>query len=80
MDKSSESRSGWITVPPPRGFWTFLIRIGTLRRMTCREKVQLFVGRRGGSKKQNLYLLHCERVYDLTTIIGQFGRFIRGDD
>ena len=43
VDKSlgrSESRSGWITVPPPRGFWTFFIRIGTLRRMTCRKKSQ----------------------------------------
>ena len=34
VDKS-ESGSGWITVPPPRGFWTFLIRIGTLRRIAC---------------------------------------------
>lgn len=29
---------------------------------------------------QKSYLLHCERMYNLTSIIGQFCRFIRGYD
>ena len=31
---ASESASGSMTVPPPRGFSTFLMRIGILRRIT----------------------------------------------
>jgi hypothetical protein len=27
--------SGWITVPPPRGFSTFLMRMGIFRRIAC---------------------------------------------
>lgn len=30
----STSGSGWMTVPPPLGFSTFLIRMGIFRRMT----------------------------------------------
>lgn len=32
---ASMSGSGWITVPPPLGFSTFLMRIGIFLRMTC---------------------------------------------
>jgi hypothetical protein len=31
----SASASGSMTVPPPRGFWTFLIRMGIFFRITC---------------------------------------------
>lgn len=34
----SVSGSGWMTVPPPRGFSTFLMRMGILRRIAYRRK------------------------------------------
>jgi len=33
--EASMSGSGWMTDPPPVGFWTFLMRIGIFLRIAC---------------------------------------------
>ena len=72
----SESGSGWMTVPPPLGFSTFVMRMGILRRMTYKPHECL-------AKRKSLlvtYLVHSEWVDDLAPIVRQFGGLFRGDD
>lgn len=62
--KSSDWASGWITVPPPLGFSTFLILMGIFRRITCHR----FIRVRNASIDNGVLRTHtCSIVNGCTT-------------
>lgn len=64
-----------MTVPPPRGFSTFLMRIGIFRRITCCHVQNGF-----SSLGKGACLLHGKRMDDLAAVVRQFGGLLGGDD
>ncbi len=65
-----------MTVPPPLGFSTFLMRIGIFLRMTYEP----MSSRPKSEHADRTYLVHRERVDNLAPVVGQFSRLFWGNN